>query len=176
MYKYSLEKYSSSLFLDDFNSKEPKIIPHQEAGLYRIHNGKKTKITEKSRGYTMVQLEQMRHRGIVEIYLQEHEEHAFCEIGPDDRSFEVILETQSGIIDEQIIDNAKMIISQIVEMDKETRDRSFDPKNDLEEELAYIDIKLDEVELHYFATTVNTEWGAYFKKKQDGKWHYEGLG
>lgn len=176
MYKYSLDKYPSSLFLEDFNSTELKIVPYQKAGLYRIQKGKKTEITERGRDYTMVQLEQMRHRGIVEIYLHEQAEHGFCEIGPEDRSFEVILEAQGGRIDEKIMENAKTIISQIVEMDIEARNRSYSPKESSEEELAYIDIKLDEVELHYFATTVNTEWGAYFKKNEDGSWYYEGLG
>ncbi len=176
MQKYSLGKYPSSLYLDDFDSSELKLVPYQEAGLYRIHKGEKTKIAEKSRGYTMAQLEQMRHRGIVEIYLSEHEEYGFCEIGPEDRSFEVILESQNGCIEEQIIENARNIISQIVDLDAEARDRSYNSKYNHEEELAYIDIKVDEVELHYFATSVNTEWGAYFKKKEDGNWHYEGLG
>ena len=176
MHKYSLSKYPSSLYLNDFNSKELIIVPYQEAGLYRIHKGEKTKIAERNRGYTMVQLEQMRQKGIVEIYLSEHAEHGFCEIGPEDRSFEVILEAEDGCIEGQIIKNAKSIISHIAEMDAEARDRSYKPEENYEEELAYIDVKLDEVELHYFATTVNTEWGAYFKKKEDGSWHYEGLG
>ena len=84
MCKYSLERYTSSLFLNDFSSKELKIIPYQEVGLNRIGKGEKTKIVEKSRGYTMVQPEQN-------------------------------------------------------------------------------------------ALTVNMEWGAYFRKKEDGNWHYEGL-
>ncbi|MFC3150028.1 hypothetical protein ACFOEK_03225 [Litoribrevibacter euphylliae] len=176
MNKYSLDKYPSSLYLEAFNSSEVKIIPYQEEGLYRIHKGKKTKIAKENRGYTMTQLEQMRQRGIVEIYLSEHAEHGFCEIGPEDRSFEVILEAHNGSVEKQIIENAKAIISRIAEMDTEARDRTYNPQDNYEEELAYIVIKLDKVELHYFATTVNTEWGVYFKKKEDNHWHYEGLG
>jgi hypothetical protein len=45
-----------------------------------------------------------------------------------------------------------------------------------EEYFAYIYLDDTEIELHYFASTVNTEWSAYFKKRQDGSSHFEGLG
>lgn len=176
MYKYSLDKYPSSLYLDEFNSKELEIIPYQEAGLYRISKGVRTRIGDKPRGHTSVQLEQMRHKGIMEIYLSGHEEFASCEIGPEDRSFEVCLKTQNGTIPSQILENAKYIISNIVEMDLEARNKSFDPNSDYEEELAFIDVKLDEVEFRYYATVVATEWGAYFRLNEDGSWCYKGIG
>jgi hypothetical protein len=176
MYKYSLDKYESSLFLNEFINKKLILHPARESGLYRFQKGKRTKIAEVSRGYSAAQLEQMRHKGIVEIYLSEDVEHAFCTLGPEDREFDVRIESKGGKVEEGIMEDARTIISQIVELDKEARDRTHKESEDHEEELAYIDIKHNEVELHYYATTVNTEWGTFFRKSKDGRWTFEGIG
>jgi len=176
MNEYSLKKYESSLYLNNFNEKEIKIIPYQEAGFFRFHKGKKEKIPNRTRGYTMAELEQMNRRGIVEIHLQEDVEHGFCEIGPEDRSFEVRLESRNGIIPDEVMESARSILANIVEMDSSAREVSSSSDEDYKEELAYIDIKVNDVELHYFANTVNTEWGAFFKRRNSGDWIYDGLG
>ena len=176
MKDYSLQKYSSIIYLEEFESTEIKLIPYQEAGLYRFQNGSKEKISDRDRGYQMVELEQMRRRGIVEIYLQEHQEHGFCEIGPEDRKFEVILESKDGAISDGIMAAARTVLSNIVEMDSQARESGSESNENYDEELAYIVVNEREVELHYFANTVNTEWGAFFKMKEDGNWTYEGLG
>jgi hypothetical protein len=176
MNEYGLNKYTSSQFLDDFKSKEVEIIPYQEAGLYRFQNGTKTKIENRSTGYTMAQLEQMHRRGTVEINLHEDVEHGYCEIGYEDRNFGVRLETKDGKLIDGIMDVAIDVISKIVEMDVEVREKTNDQNENYEEAIAYIDISLNEVELHYYANTVNTEWGAYFIRHEDGAWFFEGLG
>ncbi|MEJ2610968.1 MAG: hypothetical protein P8179_13005 [Candidatus Thiodiazotropha sp.] len=176
MNEYSLNKYKSSEFLDDFKSKNIEIIPYQEAGLYRFQNGKKTKIENRNSSFTMAQLEQLHHRGIVEIKLHEEVEHGYCEVGFEDRNFGVRLETKDGQLIDGIMEIAIDVISKIVEMDSEVREKTKDSNENYEEAIAYIDISLREVELHYYANTVNTEWGAYFVRQENGTWFFEGLG
>ena len=181
MNKYSLSKYKSSVYLDDFNTKKIEIIPSQEPGLYYFTNGEKIKITEKEQKSRGICTHQLHH-------LYDDVEHGYCEIGPKDRRFGVRLETENGEIKDGVLDLAKKIISQIVEMDAEVRAKQEEVEanlikakldylnEDFEEALAYIDIQLDDVELHYVATTCNTEWGVSFYKDANEQWCYGDLG
>ena len=100
-------------------------------------------------------------------------EQAVCDInGPV--NFQVCLPCENREVAERHIEIAKKVLDDIVELDRQARDR---PRTeDYREHLAYIEIEDDVVQLHYFASTMNTEWGAYFYEQPDGTWVFKHLG
>lgn len=107
------------------------------------------------------------------IILREYQEQGMCEIGEE---FGIYFPSENNKVDREYIEIAKNVLSQIAELDAEARSITGKDNFDHEEYLAYIEIGKDEIELNYFASTVNTEWGAYFKRQSDGNWRLEKVG
>ena len=106
--------------------------------------------------------------------LNEQREQAAIKIdGPIEFSISVPCAAQN-ITPKQISD-MKYVLDNIVAMDSESR-RHVDTETVYDECLAYVEIENSEVHLHYFANTMNTEWGACFLLAADGNWQFESLG
>ncbi|WP_119672176.1 hypothetical protein [Deinococcus sp. RM] len=99
---------------------------------------------------------------------------AYASIKTAHAEFDVYLEAPGGTVAPELLHTAEAVLSRIVELDAAARAVQPDPS--YEEELAYIDITQDDIELHYYAGTVNTEWGAYFVRDAHGKFTFDTLG
>ncbi|MBM3966025.1 MAG: hypothetical protein FJ308_13325 [Planctomycetes bacterium] len=107
--------------------------------------------------------------------LNEQREQAAIKInGPMEFSISVPC-TGRNITPKQISD-MKFVLDNIVAMDCESRRQISEPETVYDECLAYVEIENSEVHLHYFANTMNTEWGAYFLLGTDGDWKFQTLG
>lgn len=95
-------------------------------------------------------------------------------IGEGDLEFEILMPTEHGRIPERHVLRARSALSQIVEMDNAARALPDVADDDYDEALAYMVISDAYVELHYFATTVNTEWSVYFTPSE-GQWDCRGF-
>lgn len=140
MNEFSLDKHTSSYYLNLFREEDIRIYPNG-TGRFR-------------------------------------KEHGWCWIGEeeDDLSFGVYFKLIDSRVDDSSIRLAQEILSQIVELDKEARSKTGPDDFDHEEYLMYIEIADEEIVLNYAASTVNTEWGAYFARDEDGSWKYKGMG
>jgi hypothetical protein len=96
-------------------------------------------------------------------------------IGEGDLEFEVLMPTEAGHIPPRHVATARSVLSQIVEMDDAARAVPNPTDHDFDEALTYVVIGNADVELHYYATTVNTEWGIYFTPNGQGGWDCRGF-
>lgn len=101
-------------------------------------------------------------------------QRAYASINTEDVEFDVYLDASGGALEPELLNLAEEVLSRIVELDAAARAVQTDPS--YEESLAYVDITREEIELHYDATTVNTEWGAYFVRDQGGDFLFDTLG
>ncbi|WP_211443994.1 hypothetical protein [Collimonas humicola] len=142
-----------------FKEEEIEILPYRKGGSYRLENGVFVAAPEAGNGT---------------IHLPTQEEHGIYKIRAGDVDFDIELESSKGSVYPELVEVAKDVLYQIVEMDSAAR--SVPTNFDYDEHLAYIRISRSEVELHYFATIANTEWGAYFVRDAHGKFQFELLG
>jgi hypothetical protein len=108
------------------------------------------------------------------VYLPLQYAEAWCDIETDDLPLTIQFEVVNATVEPTLIQKAKRVLSQIVEMDAAARACSADHK--LDEDLNYIRLSETEVEIRYVAGTCNTEWGAYFVEGPDGIFRFEYLG
>ena len=101
-------------------------------------------------------------------------QRAFVSINTEDVEIDVYLDASGGAVEPELLRTAEEVLSRIVELDAAARAVQTDPI--FEESLAYVDIMREEIELHYYATTVNTEWGAYFVRDEQGEFTFDTLG
>ena len=102
-------------------------------------------------------------------------ELSIATIGEGDLEFEILMPTEEGRTPPRHAATARSVLSQIVEMDDAARAVPDATDFDLDEALAYVVISDAYVEFHYFATTVNTEWGIYFTPNGQGVWNCRGF-
>lgn len=81
-------------------------------------------------------------------------QRAYAVINTEDVEFDVYLDASGGALEPELLNLAEAVLSRIVELDAAARAVQTDPR--YEESLAYVDI------------TVNTEWGAYFVRDEQG--------
>lgn len=162
MDKYRIDKFPVSYYLNQFRAEDVEILPYREAGYYLIEKGELKKVESSTNGKAYHFSEQL-PQGVVTI-----------SYGEDELDFDIYFPVENGIVDMRFIDLAREILAELPSLDAIAR--KVPSELDHEEHLAYINLDDSEIELHYFASTVNTEWSAYFKKQQDGAWHFEGLG
>ena len=164
MNKYRLDENPSEYYAAQFQPQRIKIVPHRAAGKYKFHPG----IGYKPADQFCAPPDNVH-------YLPEILEHGEIEIrGPV--KFTVYVPAKDGASTEESVELAKGVLGRISEMDAEARIKWANPSDDHEENLAYVNIASDEVELHYRSNTCNTEWGAFFKKQPDGSWRFENWG
>lgn len=99
------------------------------------------------------------------------ERHGSCKCG----DFWIIFDGIKTNIAAELIDTAKTVLSNVVEMDRVALSVAK-AEGDYEAELAYIVITEEDVEFHYYPCRVNSEWGVYFKKNEAGVWIYDDWG
>lgn len=94
--------------------------------------------------------------------------------GAEEMEVDLYFPLEDGVVTPDSVQAARDVLSVIDVLD--ARARQVPSPEDHEEHLAYVVIAPTQVQLHYFATTVNTEWGAYFTRGADGSWQFDGLG
>ena len=99
---------------------------------------------------------------------------AVAELGDGDLAFEVFMPAEGDEVPQKFIHIAESVLSKIVEMDDAARAIPSDYDDD--ECLAYMKIdELGNVDLHYFSSTVNSEWSVRFTPGEDGQWMCRGI-
>lgn len=161
MNKYKL-KGAGRYYLDMFDEKDITISEYLPAGYYKIVDGQYIETDKKDTEGKYYEAEQLA-------------EAAF-NINEEDYDFEIYFPVENGKIEQEYLGLIKNVLANLPELDSYAR--SLSSKVDYEENLAYINLSKggQNVHLHYFATTINTEWGVYFTFKKDGTWRYETLG
>lgn len=92
--------------------------------------------------------------------------------------FDVRLTLNEGESISDLLQRAREVISQIVEMDLEANENQ---QNTIEKYQPYIyeveiNLQDDEVNLEYVSSVVNTAWGMFFRRTEDGKWLFDNVG
>lgn len=102
-----------------------------------------------------------------------HVERGAILVPAGELEFQVYLPATNGAVEPRILELARSVLSQIVDMDNQARE--FEDVIDSDEILAWIEVRDDVVDLHYYATTVNSEWDARFRQGEGGRWVYRGI-
>ncbi|UBV45108.1 hypothetical protein LAJ19_18495 (plasmid) [Deinococcus taeanensis] len=99
---------------------------------------------------------------------------ALASIKTEHVDFDVYLNATGGAVAPDIVQTAEAVLSRIVELDAAARAVQTDPS--YEDFLASVDVTREEIELRYYAGTVNTEWGAFFVRGKHGEFIFDTLG
>jgi hypothetical protein len=154
--RYALSGRLSSYYLEQFREESAQITPYRAAGIYRLEDDEWVRVEKGG------------------IHFPESPEQWTHTIDADGYQFDICFEGTGSAIDNGMIETVRSVLANIVEMD--TAARAIPSKTDYEEQLHYVQIRAEDVELHYCSTIINTEWGAYFKRDANGVWIFEGLG
>ena len=92
--------------------------------------------------------------------------------------FDVRLTLNEGESTSDLLQRAREVMSQIVEMDLEANKNQ---QNTIEKYQPYIyeveiNLQDDEVNLEYASSVVNTAWGMFFRRTKEGKWLFDNIG
>jgi len=92
--------------------------------------------------------------------------------------FDVRLTLNEGEPTSDLLQRAREVMSQIVEMDLEANKNQ---QNTIEKYQPYIyeveiNLQDDEVNLEYVSSVVNTAWGMFFRRTKEGKWLFDNIG
>ena len=92
--------------------------------------------------------------------------------------FDVRLTLNEGEPTSDLLQRAREVMSQIVEMDLEANENQ---QNTIEKYQPYIyeveiNLQDDEVNLEYVSSVVNTAWGMFFRRTKEGKWLFDNIG
>ena len=92
--------------------------------------------------------------------------------------FDVRLTLNEGESTSDLLQRAREVMSQIVEMDLEANENQ---QNTIEKYQPYIyeveiNLQDDEVNLEYVSSVVNTAWGMFFRRTKEGKWVFDNIG
>ena len=92
--------------------------------------------------------------------------------------FDVRLTLNEGESTSDLLQRAREVMSQIVEMDLEANENQ---QNTIEKYQPYIyeveiNLQDDEVNLEYVSSIVNTAWGMFFRRTKEGKWLFDNIG
>ena len=159
MSRYALSKRSSSYYLKQFREDRIEIQPAREAGLYEVVRGELVKAAP---GTSCA------------IHLDASPGAGILTIEADHSSFDLYFPCEGRKVEPRFIQIGREVLGQIVEMD--TAARALQPNHEFREELAYADIRAEDMlELHYCANTANAEWGVFFQRGEDGRWVPENL-
>ena len=161
MNKYPIDKYPASFYLNQFKPENIHIFPYRASGHYVKEGDEFTKV--ESAGEATFYLDEELAQGMLTI--------AYGEKGLD---FEIYFPAESGIINSKNLSLIKEILADLPILDAIARE--IPAGDDYEEYLGYIIIITDaNIELRYLSSTINTDWGVYFKKMPDNSWYFEGL-
>ena len=153
MNRYRLNVRPSSYYAEQFCARNIKIVPALEA--YQIVDGE-WKPLDSSRDAPAYNLPDVAEQGEVTIH------------GPMD--FEVYLPAKDGVIDAELIELARVVLANIVEMDDAARSETSADTTDYEEYLSSVEIGDRDVSLHYVSAIMNTDWTICFNVHRNGLW------
>jgi len=156
---FRLSQLPPNYFLDSFEKTKIDIRPFREGGHFR----------KRGKGYVRVETPTNDSR-----YFEPLPEIGFCTVGEGDFEIEIYFDSVNGQVSQHLIPIAREILKSLIELDSLARSQPDDFDND--ELLAYINFSETEVKLHYFATTVNSEWSVLFKRTAPGIFEYVRLG
>jgi len=159
MHLYRLSQYPQSAYDAAFAQANLEIQPAIESGYYEAHDKQLVMVAEKTEN---------------SWFYMEQPETANLVIEVEDLEFSLEVESVDGVVPADIWKLTQEVMAQIVELDNFAR--SIPSDYDYEEHLAYVVISHKEIQLHYFASTVNTEWGVYFTRDELGKFHFKTMG
>ena len=90
-----------------------------------------------------------------------------------DLFFEIYINTKKEEIPQTLLDLARELILEIVELDSTARSIGGDHGEN--ERLAYISLSCNQARFTYWATSFNTEWDVVFKKLGSSSWACLGI-
>lgn len=90
-----------------------------------------------------------------------------------DNNLELYIDIEEEFISSKLVDFAKNVISNVVEMDVAAR--SIDLGHDWEEKLVGVSICQSRVSFSYWAEHVNTDWNVIFKYLNGNDWTFLGI-
>lgn len=154
-----LSKHPSSFYLRQFHEEAIEILPSRGAGYYRVEEGELVRVTEDTPH--AIQLDESPGGGILTI-----------EAG--DSSFDLCFPCEDGQVVPQTIDTGREVLGQIGGLDAAAREAAGRERC-ASAELAFVEVGLQKVELHYCASTENAEWVAVFQKAADADWTLGGI-
>ena len=98
---------------------------------------------------------------------------ASAELTCGELGFEIYLPVQGGVASPDGVRLAREALARIVELDDIAR--AIEDSIESDEELAYVTVGDGEVAMHYYATTVNSEWDVVFRRDGSGRWICDGI-
>lgn len=100
---------------------------------------------------------------------------ASAELACGELTFEIYLPVKGGVASPDGVQLARGALARIVELDDVAR--AIEDSIESDEELAYVTVGDGdgEVALHYYATTVNSEWDVVFRVDDSGRWICDGI-
>ena len=155
MNRYRLNARPSTYYSEQFCARNIKIVPALEAGRYQLVDGG-WKPLDSSRDAPAYNLPDVAEHGEVTIH------------GPVD--FDVCLPAKDGVIDAELIELARIVLANIVEMDDAARLRTSADTTGYEEYLLSVEIGDRDVSLHYASAIMNTDWTICLNVQRDGSW------
>ena len=150
---YLLSTHPSSYYLDQFDEKNIRIIPHRVAGHYAFRGSEYVKVDKEDQH---------------SCYDPERPEEGVISIQTDFGEFQIYFPSNNANIDPKLTSIARYVLCNIVEMD--TGPLSTSSSGHDKGFLGYVKIDYEEVELHYFSDIINTEWEKIFTKDNHGNW------
>lgn len=156
MNKYSLSRYPAAYYRALFDQAPVVMRPAVIEGHYEHRDGAYVGVPDRSP---------------TSRYFEAIDEQGRVAIKAEDLEFDIYLEACNAAVLPDVLQSAKDVMMQIVDMDAAAR--VLMPQTEYEEELVYVDITRSEIELHYCLTTVNAEWGMIFVRKSDGMFAFE---
>jgi hypothetical protein len=154
-----LSEHPSAYYLALFQEAAIVVTPGREAGYFDQSGSELVPVPEGTQDA---------------VFLPKQHLEAWCEVGADDLSFAIQFEVVDSKVYPTLIQKAKDVLGQVVEMDEDAR--AHLTVHDYDESLNYVRLTESEVEFRYVASTCNAEWGAYFAREADGTFRLESLG
>lgn len=101
---------------------------------------------------------------------REQPEQYKCRVGEDELAFHVYIESHKGAVVPDLVEVSREVLAHIVELDSFASE--IDPSDEYQGQLVYVEITRKEIHLRYHSTTVNAEWGMYFKRVGPGEFEF----
>jgi hypothetical protein len=158
MRKYSLSRHPAEYYTKYFRPDALVFVPYHAAGWY-------------DREFKRVDDPHSRRTDM--ILLPEQPERYKCRVGEDELAFNLYIESHEGAVVPDLVEVAGEALAHIIELDLFASE--IDPGDKCQANLVYVNITREVVNLHYGATTFNTEWGTAFKRVGPGEFEYLGV-
>jgi len=146
MHNKLLSKRPSSFYLKQFHEEDIKVLPAREAGYHRVAEGELVRVTEDTP-----------HA----IHFGESPCGGILTIEDGDCSFDLCFPCEDGHVMSQAVGIGREVLGQIGGLDSTARVAAGRNRS-TGTELAFVELGLQQVALHYCGCAENTEWCAVF--------------